>query len=157
MIWCWEGLRAGGEGDDRAWDGWMASLTQWTWVWVNSRSWWWTGRPGMLRFMGLQRVRHNSATELNWTETNSNHLLLFQTMWINTSSTESNLSKIHISLRPSHFSYRILSYRYIYTCGKRYAISAAKDQEKTYISNQIHSMEHYLAIRRNCLLQEKEN
>ena len=43
--WCWERLRAGGEGDDRGWDGWMASLTQWTWVWVDSRSWWWTGRP----------------------------------------------------------------------------------------------------------------
>ena len=66
--WCWERLRAGGEGDDRGWDGWMASLTQWTWVWVNSRSWWWTGRPGVLRFMRLQRVGHNWATELNWTE-----------------------------------------------------------------------------------------
>ena len=47
-------------------DGWMASLTRWTWVWVNSGSWWWTGRPGVLRFMGSQRVRHNWATELNW-------------------------------------------------------------------------------------------
>ena len=64
--WCWEGLRAGGEGDDRRWDGWMASLTQWTWVWVNSRSWWWTGRPGVLQFMGSQRVGHDWATELNW-------------------------------------------------------------------------------------------
>ena len=60
------GIGAGGEGDDRWWDGWMASPTQWTWVWVNSRSWWWTGRPGMLRFMGSQRVRHDWATELNW-------------------------------------------------------------------------------------------
>ena len=66
--WCWERLRARGEGDDRGWDGWMASPTRWTWVWVDSRSWWWTGRPGMLRFMGLQRVGHNWATELNWTE-----------------------------------------------------------------------------------------
>ena len=65
--WCWERLKAGGEGDDRGWDGWMASPTEWTWVWVNSGSWWWTGRPGMLRFMGLQRVRHNWSTELNWT------------------------------------------------------------------------------------------
>ena len=65
--WCWERLRAGGEGDDRGWDGWMASPTQWTWVWVDSGSWWWTGRPGMLRFMGLQRVGHDWATELNWT------------------------------------------------------------------------------------------
>ena len=64
--WCWEGLGAGGEGDDRGWDGWMASPTQWTWVWVNSRSWWWTGRPGVLRFMGSKRVGHDWATELNW-------------------------------------------------------------------------------------------
>ena len=67
-LWCWEGLGAGGEGEDRGWDGWMASLTRWTWVWVNSRSWWWTGRPGVLRFMGLQRVGHDWATELNWTD-----------------------------------------------------------------------------------------
>ena len=65
---CWEGLQAGGEGDDRGWDGWMASLTRWTWVWANSGSWWWTGRPVVLRFMGSQRVRHDWATELNWTE-----------------------------------------------------------------------------------------
>ena len=57
--WCWERLRTEGEGDDRGWDGWMASPTQWTWVWVNSGGWWWTGRPGMLQFMGLQRVRHD--------------------------------------------------------------------------------------------------
>ena len=67
-LWCWEGLRAGGEGDDRGWDGWMASPTGWTWVWVNSRSWWRTGRPGVLRFMGLQRVRQDWGTELNWTD-----------------------------------------------------------------------------------------
>ena len=64
---CWERLRAEGEGDDRGWDGWMASQARWTWVWVNSGSWWWSGRPGMLRFMGSQRVGHNWATELNWT------------------------------------------------------------------------------------------
>ena len=57
-----------GEGDDRGWDGWMASLTWWTWVWVDSRSWWWTGRPGVLWFTGLQRVVHDWATELNWTD-----------------------------------------------------------------------------------------
>ena len=56
--------------DDRGWDGWMASLTRWTWVWVNAWSWWWTGRPGVLRFMGSQRVRHDWATELNWIELN---------------------------------------------------------------------------------------
>ena len=58
----WEGLRAGGEGNDRGWDGWMASPTQWIWVWVDSGSWWWTGRPGLLWFMGSQRVGHD------WTE-----------------------------------------------------------------------------------------
>ena len=67
-LWCWEGLGAGGEGDDRGWDGWMASPTRWTWVWVNSGSWWWTGRPGVLQFMGLQRVGHDWAAGLNWTE-----------------------------------------------------------------------------------------
>ena len=66
--WCWERLRAGGEGDDGGWDGWMASLTRWTWVWVDSGSWSWTGRPGVLWYMGSQRVRHDWVTELNWTE-----------------------------------------------------------------------------------------
>ena len=60
-----EGLGLGGEGDDRGWDDWMASPTSWTWVWVDSGSWWWTGRPGVLRFMRLQRVRHAWATELS--------------------------------------------------------------------------------------------
>ena len=66
-LWCWEGLGAG-EGDDRGWDGWMASPARWTWVWVNSGSWWWTGRPGVLQFMGSQRLRHDWTTELNWTK-----------------------------------------------------------------------------------------
>ena len=66
--WFWEGLGAGGEGDDGAWDGWTASPTRWTWVWVNSRSWWWIRRPGVLWFMGSPSVGHNWATELNWTE-----------------------------------------------------------------------------------------
>ena len=61
-------IGVGEDGDDRGWDGWMASPTQWTWVWVNCRRWWWTGRPGMLWFMGSQRVGHNWATESNWTE-----------------------------------------------------------------------------------------
>ena len=63
--WCWERLKAG-EGDDRGWDDWMVSPTQWTWVWVNSGSWWWTGRSGMLQSMGLQRVGHDWAIELNY-------------------------------------------------------------------------------------------
>ena len=71
IPWCWERLRAGGEGDDRGWDGWMASLTQWTWVWENSRSWWWTGRPGVLQSMGSQSVRYSLTTlwsNANWLE-----------------------------------------------------------------------------------------
>ena len=76
--WCWEGLGAGGEGDAKGWDGWMASLTRWTWVSVNSGSWWWTGRSGVLRFMGSWRVGHNWATELNWTEVTS---VVSDSMW----------------------------------------------------------------------------
>ena len=63
--WSWARLKAGGEGDDRGWYGWMASLTRWTWVWGSSRSWWWTGRPGVLQSMELQRVRQDWR---DWTE-----------------------------------------------------------------------------------------
>ena len=70
LIWedpeCWERLKVGGEGADRGWDGWMASLAWWTWVWGSSRSWWGTGKPGVLQSMGSQRVGHNWVTELNW-------------------------------------------------------------------------------------------
>ena len=72
-----EGLGAG-EGDNRGWDGWMVSPTRWTWVWVNSGSWWWTGRPGMLQFMGSQRVGHDWATELNWTDS---RLIFWPNIW----------------------------------------------------------------------------
>ena len=65
--WWWERLKAGGEGDDRGWDGWMASPTHWTWDWVNSWSSWWTGRPGVLQSMVSQRVGPDWVTELNWT------------------------------------------------------------------------------------------
>ena len=65
-LWCWEGLGAGGEGDNRGWDDWMASPTRWTWGWASLRSCWWTGRPGMLQSTGLQRVGQDWATELNW-------------------------------------------------------------------------------------------
>ena len=64
--WFWERLKAGGEGDLRGWDRWMASLTWWTWVWASSRSWWWTVKPGVLQSTGSQRVGHDWATELNW-------------------------------------------------------------------------------------------
>ena len=66
--WCWERLKVGGEGDNRGWDGWMASPTRRTWVWVNSGIWWWIGRPGVLQSLGSQRVGHDWATELNWTD-----------------------------------------------------------------------------------------
>ena len=79
--WCWERLKAGGEGDDRGWDGWMASPTQWTWVWVNCRSWWWTGRPGVLRSMGSQRVGHNWVTELNWSTSTNCRRKTAPVMW----------------------------------------------------------------------------
>ena len=67
--WCWERLKAGGKRDDRGWDSWMASLTQWTWVWTSSGSWWWTGRPGMLQSMGCKVL--DMTEQLNWTDSNS--------------------------------------------------------------------------------------
>ena len=75
--WCWERLRAGGEGDDREWDGWMESLTRWTLVWVDSGSWWWTGRPGCCGSWG-RRVRHDWVTEMNWTEVSVSFQFLMQ-------------------------------------------------------------------------------
>ena len=65
-LWCWERLKVGRQGDKKGWDCWMVSLAQWIWVWVNSGSCWWTGRPGVLQSMGLQRVRHDWATDLIW-------------------------------------------------------------------------------------------
>ena len=64
--WCWGRLKAGGQGEDRKWDGWMASPTRWTWICASSRNWWWSGKPGVLQSMGSQRVGHNWVTELNW-------------------------------------------------------------------------------------------
>ena len=78
--WCWERLKVGGEGDDRGRDGQMASLTQWTWVWANSGSWWWTEKAGMLQSMVSQRVRYNWVTEFNWTELS---IICLDTIWIN--------------------------------------------------------------------------
>ena len=66
--WCWERLKAGREGNDRGWDGWMASPTHWTWVWASFGSWWWTGKPGVLQSMGSQRVGYDWVTELSWAE-----------------------------------------------------------------------------------------
>ena len=64
--WCWERFKAGVERDNRGWNGWMASLTQWIWVWASSKSWWWAGKPGMLQSMGSRRVGHDWEIELNW-------------------------------------------------------------------------------------------
>ena len=102
--WCWERLRAGGEGDDRGWDGWMASPNQWTWVWVNSRSWWWAGRPGVLRFMSSQRV--GQTERLNWTDKASHGLVphLHQLTHTNLSSSSTLGSLL---LRP--FAHSLLS------------------------------------------------
>ena len=68
--WCWEKLKAGGEGEDRGWDGWMASPMWWTWVWASSGGWWWTGNPGVLQSMESQRVWHDWETVLNWLKAN---------------------------------------------------------------------------------------
>ena len=69
--WCWERLKVGGEGDNRWWDDWVVLPIQWTWVWVNSGSWWWTGRPGMLQSKGLQTVGHCWTSGLNWKSSRS--------------------------------------------------------------------------------------
>ena len=71
-AWCWERLKAGGEEDDRGWDGWMASLTQWTWAWVNSRSWWWTGRPRQCA--AVHGVTKSQTWLSKWTELSDHHL-----------------------------------------------------------------------------------
>ena len=75
--WCWERLKAGGDGDVRAWDGWMASPTRWPWVWASPGSWWWTGKPGLLQSMGSQRVGHDCVTELNFACKVSTVLIFF--------------------------------------------------------------------------------
>ena len=91
--WCWERLKAGGEGANRGWDGWMAPLTQWRWVWASSRRWWWTGKPGVLRPMGSQRVRHDWATE-------QQQRGLLSTLWVGlVQSVEGHKSKIWGLLR----------------------------------------------------------
>ena len=84
-----EGERRRGLQNYRGWDVWMPSLTQWTWVWVNPGSWWWTGRPGMLQSMGSQRVGHDWVTEWNWTE-------LWKTIWRFLNKTKINYDMTHL-------------------------------------------------------------
>ena len=86
-LWCWKRSKAEGEGDDRGWDGWMASPTLRTWIWASSRSWWWAGKSGVLQYMGLQKVRHNWVTELNW----SHHWLKFNHMSTSSCKRKRNL------------------------------------------------------------------
>ena len=66
-AWCWEILKAGREGDNRGWNGWMSLLTRWTWVWASLWSWWWTGKTGVLQSVVSQRVGRDWASELDWT------------------------------------------------------------------------------------------
>ena len=77
----WEGLGARGKGDNRGWDGWMVSTTRWTWVWVNSRRWWWTGKPGVLQFMGSQRVGHDWVTEQQHRKTTEQGKVMITAGW----------------------------------------------------------------------------
>jgi len=73
--WCWEKLKVGGEGDERGWDGWMASPTRWIWVWVSSRNWWWTGKPGVLQSTGVTEL--DMTERLNWLSFQTPRLLFF--------------------------------------------------------------------------------
>ena len=105
--WFWVSLKAWGKGDDKGWDGWMASSTRWIWVWVNSGSWWWTGRPDMLQSMGLQRIEHDWATKLNW----NMHIVIMSQIW------NSKNEVILIDLQPvcitNHLLYKSLYNRII--------------------------------------------
>ena len=107
VIWCWEGLGARGEGDDRRWDDWMASLSRWTWVWMNSGSWWCTGRSGVLRFMGSQRVGHDWATDLICSDLNMiwRLVLFFSTLYKDILHKISNdvTLPLHISNMSNHY------------------------------------------------------
>ena len=102
--WCWERLKAGGEGDDRGWDGGMASLTWWTWVWARSRSWWWSGKPGVLQSTGSQRVGHDWATELTDVSLldvkTFTHYHVISSYWWDLSTWCAELSSTEVRTRP---------------------------------------------------------
>ena len=92
--WCWERLRAGGEGSDRGWDCWMASPTWWTWVWANSGRWWMTGKPGMLQSIGL-----DSRTWISdWTTTKMERFSLLCS-WRNTEKSDYKVEQNGVTLR----------------------------------------------------------
>ena len=108
--WCWERLTAG-EGDDGGWDGWMASLTQWTWVWINSGSWWWTGRPGVLLSTGCQRVGRDWVTELiHWTDKQCHFCVYIQEI-LSHATTLMDLENIMLSRIITH-TYTVLIHLY---------------------------------------------
>ena len=88
--WCWERLKAGGEGDDRGWDGWVASPTQWAWGWVNSGRWWWTGRPSV-----LEVTKHRTQLS-DWTELNCSMNAAEDNTWMNE---HGSVSMTHFFLR----------------------------------------------------------
>ena len=92
--WCWERLKAGEEGEDRGWDGWMASPTQWTWVWASFGSWWWTGRPGVLQSMGSQRVRYD------WLNRTIGIIYSSQKVYLSPHSSQQNLAPNFLWLFP---------------------------------------------------------
>ena len=134
--WCWEGLGAGGEGDDRGWDDWMASPTQWAWVWLNSRSLWWTGRPGMLQFLGSQ-----SQTWLsNWTDLNGNMAnkvtksseFSIKCLVINISIHNDSLTPFYLVWLQAEFIFLMNSLAQIYS-----------DSELLTLSNQCSSLGHF--------------
>ena len=102
--WCWERLKAGGEGDDREWDGWTASLTGWTWVWASSGSWWWTGKLGVRQSLRSQRVRHDWVTELN----SRTRLLEFKSFTFTSSGTPDMTTHLLWDLRQEPHLYEAL-------------------------------------------------
>ena len=95
--WCWERLKAGGEGDDRGWDGWMVSPTQWTGVWASSGSWWWTGKTGMLHTLW----GHKESTRLIYwtTRSESNFLVLFSRSVTMCTQFNSKMNQIKIKMK----------------------------------------------------------
>ena len=122
-LWCREGSGAGGKGDDSGWDGCMASLTRWMWVCVNSGSWWWTGSPGMLWFMGSQRVGHDWATELNWMWFSLNYCTLQLCLILLYIRLCLTVKKLPLSCHSLHLFFPQILGSYLWLCLKRFSVS----------------------------------